>query len=285
MRLAAVAFTAFALLVGGARADEEVTFPTAPGERFDTREQVTGYLDLPSGANGKVPAVIVIHTAGGYDRSHNELYAAPLRAAGIATLGLALFRGGANRLPSQFIPHVYGAFKYLAFHPRIDPARIGTMGMSLGGLLSLYVSSELLSRQHLGESARFAGHAGLYPVCWVHEAIATGTLPTVSLRDVYAKLTGAPVLLLAGEKDDDDDPDSCQKYLAALSPEARKAMEFTMFSGATHAWDSGSSYRYFDRIANRGKGGYVNVVFEPTVTAKGRDVVVAFFVKHLAAAK
>lgn len=286
MQLAAAVLLAFLSLACHAQT-EEVTFPTAPGSRFPAKEDIQGVLDLPAGSSGKVPVVVVIHTAGGYDRQHNELYAAPLRAAGIATLGLVVSRAHPSQLPSYYIPHVFGAFKYLAAHPRIDPARIGVMGMSFGGILSIYAASELLSAEHLG-AGRFAAHAALYPVCWIHEAIASGQLPARSaaaFRDVYARLTGAPVKILAGEKDDDDEPDSCQKFLAALSPEARKTVDLVMFPGTTHAWDQGRTFQYFDRVANKGKGGNVNVVFDPNVTAKGREAVVEFFAKHLGASK
>ena len=135
MRLAAAVLLAFISLACHAQTQEEVTFPTAPSARFPVKEDVDAVLELPANASGKAPAVIVIHTAGGYDRQHNELYAAPLRAAGIATLALDLFRARPTGRPSKFIPHFYGAFKYLAAHPRIR--YIKDASTNTGRLLSI----------------------------------------------------------------------------------------------------------------------------------------------------
>ncbi|HEX7055211.1 MAG TPA: prolyl oligopeptidase family serine peptidase [Burkholderiales bacterium] len=277
---------ACALAVPAAQAQKEVEFPTAPTARFGAEDSVEAILTLPGNASGKVPAVVLIHNAGGYDPAHYEFYAAPLRAAGIATLGLILSRAPSQRMPSVWIPHVYGAYKFLAAQPEIDAARIGVMGMSLGGLLSLYTASELFTREHLGDGPRFAAHAALYPVCWVHEAIANGSAArrNRAMAGAYDRLTGAPQLVLAGARDDDDAPDSCEKFLAALSAEARRNVTLHVFPDATHLWDQGPDRRYYDPIC-RGGGCQVTVRYDPAIALQGRDMVVEFFSRHLVGAR
>lgn len=165
----------FSVLSSGALSQQEVTFPQVPSERLPVwrgyGEQVEAVLSLPPDSAGKVPAVVLIHSAGGYDHAHYEFYGAALRQAGIATLGLILFRvPSRTHLPADLVPHAFGALKYLATHPRIDPDRIGITGFSLGGILAMYTASSMLAAEHLGTGPRFAAHVPVYPVCWIQRS-------------------------------------------------------------------------------------------------------------------
>jgi len=283
MRLAPSVLLVGAFIAPIAYAQQDVRFSTVPTARFGAREDVEAVFTLPPGATGKVPAVILIHSSGGYDKTTYETYAGPLRQAGIATLSLILFRANRPRPPSQYIPHMYGAFKFLAAQPQIDATRIGVMGMSLGGLLGLYAKSEVLSNEALGNGGRFAAHAGLYPVCWAHEAIANGTIASAAsaLKGLYDKLTPAPALILAGAEDSYDDADGCQRFLAALPKDTAKAYRLTVFPRATHGWDQRTNIQFMDPYACKGKGCPVQVRSNPDVTAKGRDLIVSFFATAL----
>lgn len=271
-----------AALSSSAFSQEDVTFPTAPSKRFPDAVQVEAILTLPPKSAGKVPAVVLIHTGGGYDSSHYEYYGVPLRDAGIATFGVILFRAGFH-LPSVFLPHAFGALKYLASHPRIDPDRIGIMGFSLGGHLSLFTASASLASEHLGGGGpRFAAHMPFYPTCWIQNRVLASPSPTLKLGpDTYASLTGAPIHMLVGGIDQLEDPDGCQKFVEAFSPDARKAIALTVLPNGTHNWDAGRSYTYFDRIGCKGKGCNRNVVFDRDTAQKGRQIAVEFFTSHL----
>ncbi len=263
----------------------DVTFPTAPSERLPYSRQVEATLTLPPKASGKVPAVVLIHAGGGFTNSNQyEFYGARLREAGIATLGVVLFRSGSrpfqSHVASDFLPHAFGALKYLAAHPDIDATRVGIMGFSLGGILSMYTASASLTTEHLGEGPRFAAHVPVYPVCWLHNANARASRK-LNMTGAYAKLTGAPIHILGGAKDQLDDPDTCQKFIEALSPEARKSVTLTMFQNGTHLWDVGRNYRYFDHAGCNGKGCDIDVVFDSDTTQKGRQIVVEFFTSNL----
>lgn len=283
-------FVLLSVLSSGALAQQEVIFPQVPSERLPIwrgyGEQVEAILQLPAGAKGRVPAVVLFHSAGGYDPVQYEFYGAALREAGIATLGVVLFRSGSRRhVPSDLVPHAFGALTFLATHPRIDPDRIGITGFSLGGIVAMYTASAMLAAEHLGNGPRFAAHVPVYPVCWVHEGVARGGERQKRIANAYSRLTGAPVHILAGGKDQLDDPDGCEKFLNALSPEARKSVTLTVYPDATHNWDVGRSYSYFDRAGCRGRGCEVDVVSSGDITLKGRQIMVEFFVSKLRSTK
>lgn len=268
-------------------AQQEVTFPAAKAARAQFDGEVEAILRMPQSLAGKVPAIVFIHTAGGFleDRSVYDFYAQPLRDAGVATLYVSLFRSATDKFPSYFVPHAFGALNYLASHPQIDQERIGIMGISLGGILSLYAASASLTSEFASPGRRFAAHVAIYPVCWIHETVARGNEQSrKALGEPYKQLTGAPIHILAGERDELEEPDSCQKFLNVLSLDARSSIGLTVYPGATHAWDKGKSFRYFDRGCRTdppGRGCYVTVEFNPEVTAKGRQFATDFFLKHL----
>ncbi len=283
-------FVLLSALSSVALAQQEVKFPQVPSERLPIwrgyGEQVEAILQLPASAIGRVPAVVLFHSAGGYDPGQYEFYGAALRETGIATLGVILFRSGSRtHVPSDLVPHAFGALKYLATHPRIDPDRIGITGFSLGGILAMYTASSMLAAEHLGTGPRFAAHVPVYPVCWIHEGVARGAERQKRIANAYVNLTGAPVHILAGGKDQLDDPDGCQKFLDALSPEARKSVSLTIYPDATHSWDEGGNRRYFDRAGCKGKGCQVDVVSSVDISQKGRQIMVDFFVSNLRRAK
>jgi dienelactone hydrolase len=270
----------------GGLAQQEVAFAQAPSERLPAwngyGEQVEAILQLPAGAEGRVPAVVLFHSAAGHDPAQYEFYGAALREAGIATLGVVLFRSGSRRhVPSDLVPHAFGSLRYLAAHPRIDPDRIGITGFSLGGILAMYTASAMLADEHLGNGPRFAAHMPVYPVCWVHEGVARGAERQKRIATAYTRLTGAPVHVLAGGKDQLDGPDGCQEFMSALAPEARKHVSLTFFPGATHSWDVGRSYQYFDRAGCKGKGCQVEVEYDRDAAQKGRQAMVDFFASSL----
>src|SRR5262249_10840265 len=57
---------------------------TQPGS--GSKLEVPAQLDFPSDGNGKYPAVVVVHTLGGYQESNEGWFAAEFRKAGFASL-------------------------------------------------------------------------------------------------------------------------------------------------------------------------------------------------------
>ena len=102
---------------------------------------------------------------------------------------------------------MFAALKFLAEREEIDAQQIGVLGFSWGGALALLSATEQYNANN-AVNYQFAGHVSHYPVCWVYNL-----LPGFEV----ANLTGAPVLIQAGELDGYDQADTCENMVANLS--------------------------------------------------------------------
>lgn len=244
--------------------------PTAP-------LQVPAELRLPPGE--ELPAVVVVHGSAGID-SRGRFHIGALNAAGIATLEIDMWAprrmaGGADRPQSvpETLPDAYGALRHLAGQGRIDPARIGIMGFSWGGVVTMLTATRPWTERYLGDTGRFKAHAAFYPACWVYNR-----LPGCE----FADFTGAPVLIQAGECDTYDRPETCPNLVAATERLAPGLARVTMHPGATHAFDrSEPEMTVNDPLSHLGAGGEVTFRHHPEAAAKARAELVAFFGRQL----
>lgn len=230
-----------------------------------------------------LPAVLVLHTSAGSSGDRISLhYIDRLNRAGIATLRISMFADSQSRPRStrDVLPHAFGSLLYLAQHARIDPQRIGVLGFSYGGVMSLVMASDELVREYTGGKARFAAHLALYPVCSAHLQVLAGANPVYG-ASIYRKVTGAPVHILAGELDTYDEPDSCPKFVAALPPGIREHFGVTVYPGAHHVFDEpGANRQHRERIARHG----VAVIrYNAEAAEKSWAFAEQFFATHLAA--
>ena len=283
LKSTAVLLMSCSIWAGSAYAQHRQSVSFRANTLIEADTTVQGDLTLPAGqSDAKFPAVVVIHSSGGYEDPTRKPYVQALHKAGIATLELNLFsRGNRPKNSRMNLPHTFGALNYLAQDSRIDANRIGILGLSHGGLLALFSSSKEENATYSGGKHKFAAHLALYPVCWAHLASAEGKNP-VYPKSVYTALTGAPVHILAGEKDVYDAPDSCQKFIAALPDEARTHVHMTLYANATHGWDSPEEKSYQDPAANMGRGAYVRHLRNPAVTAQSLDFSQQFFSRAFA---
>lgn len=260
---------------------ELVSFTAATA--YDGGVTVRGELRVPESGRDRASAVLILHSSGGINGT-GAFYAEALNQAGIATLEIVMFgRGHAWQTTRNTMPHAYGSLLFLAGHPRIEPNRIGVIGFSYGGIMSLIMASEEVTQQYTGGKARFAAHLANYPACFAHFTILSGTNKFYG-PGTYRRLTGAPVHILAGDKDDFDDPDSCTKLVAAFPEEGRRHLAATVYPGAHHSWDHQAGYRaYYDSRARKGQGGTVRLQWDPEIAAKSRRFAVEFFSTNLGA--
>jgi dienelactone hydrolase len=237
--------------------------------------QIRALMRAPVAAPPPLPAVVIAHGSAGPD-SRGPSYSRVLNAAGIATLELDMWaprglKGGLDRPKNihDTLPDVFGAFKFLASDPKIDPQRIGIMGFSWGGILSMLTATKPWTGKYLAPGERFAAHAPLYPVCYLYNSV-----PGFELGD----FTGAPVFIQCGELDAYDLPDSGERLVRSLASVAPGLVSIETHPGATHAFDrDGPEVTVTDPFAHLGKGGEVRFAPNPEAAARARAATAAFF--------
>jgi dienelactone hydrolase len=225
---------------------------------YDQHARVIGELRFPPSKARKLPAVLIVNSSPGFD-GRGAFYAGALNRAGMATLEIDMFQGkGVPASIRHNLPHLYQALDYLGHHPRIDANRIGVMGFSWGGNVSILASSYELRGEYSRNDLRFAAHLALYPACSKHYALITDKPGkwTELKPTVYRRITGSPVLIVAAGKNDYDsrDREVCARFIAALPPEVQRHFSLVVYPEATFGWDSRFGSAAYDANANGGKG-------------------------------
>ncbi len=231
----------------------------APGENID----LSGVLTLPEAQEQqRLPAVIVVHGSGGVGRREAE-WAAFLQQRNYATLVIDYFgpRGITAESASQPTPvgDVFQALVRLARHPRIDPNRIGVLGFSRGGTMSVEAAND--GGRSTG-GLRAAVHVALYPGCRRSVVDSDPSLP--------------PLLILLGSEDSYTTPWECQRLVSGGAWKGR-TVELTIYEGATHAFDARIDRTFYHRAANR----TVTIRSSEEHTARARSEVIAFLARSL----
>ena len=194
---------------------------------------VAGEQRLPFTEEVRVPAVVFLHGDAGA-LSNQPVWIDKLVATGIAVFTVDSFTGRAavgqqpsimieGRLPTPLmrVPDAHRAFELLARHPRIDPQRIGLMGVSSGARTTLYVATRRFAAD--GWSGRYAGFVALYPPC--------------NLRlNGETDVTG-PIRIHHGAADIVARPEFCRAYVERLKEAGRDA-ELYEYPEARHGYDS-----------------------------------------------
>ena len=225
---------------------------TAPPQSALT---IKGKLSFPVGSeahqrcfSGKrqVPAVVILHGSSGID-SRGEFYAQALNAAGIATLEIDMWEargvvGATNRpsLPLLTYPDAFFALGFLSAHANISPDRIGVLGFSWGGVISMAAAEQLYAGT-FGDGRQFKAHVANYPVCYAYNRTFPSPKfpPTPAQAGIqFLHLTGAPILLQIGTEDDyDNGAGHCRNLADSTNPSNNNVIELAVYEGAYHAWD------------------------------------------------
>jgi uncharacterized protein len=122
-------------------------------------QKIFGVLHLPTGLSSKMPAVLILHGFGGNKVGTNRLYvtqAQKLSARGIAVFRLD-FRGCGDSegelvdttIESEISDAIQG-IHFLQKHSQIDSTRLGILGISLGGAVSILTAKRIHSIKSLG---------------------------------------------------------------------------------------------------------------------------------------
>jgi uncharacterized protein len=242
---------------------------------------VSGQLRVPTtNPTERIPAVVIVHGSAGVD-SRGRFYAEALNDAGIATLEIDMWAargwlGGITGRPRgvpETLPDAYGALKFLSEQPRIDPERIGIMGFSWGGVVTMLTATAPYTALYTEGDLKFAAHVAHYPVCWVYNRVP---------GYAFNSFTGSPVLIQAGELDAYDQPDTCPKLVQSLPEAAQAFISVNVYPNATHAWDRlQPAITVTDPFSHLGKGGEVEFIPNPGKAFQSRSSAVRFFQEAL----
>lgn len=175
-----------------------------------------------------------------------------MRKAGFATLTYDSFaargttgdtpQGSPGYLPPG-IADAYAALRFLRGEPRIDADRIAIIGFSYGGEIAHLAAFATLRAALNPGPGRFAAHVGFYPGV---------TFGVIAEPGAY---TGAPVLMLLGEKDDNLPVTKFESYLDYARAAGTPApIETVVYPGAYHGWtvsDLGSARFYPNLVSTK----------------------------------
>jgi len=202
---------------------------------------IWGTLNFPANAPDKnVPVVVIMHGMGGIHESA-EFWLSALNSMGLATFMVDSnwarkkckkdsnlkkdipWCAAANRGMNRVIDG-YGALKLLSNHPRIDPKRIGCLGISLGARGCLYLNVKRFQKMWGTPGLDYAASVPMYPPCNV-------------IWNEDDEITDTPIRIHIGELDTYLPFDSCVNYVDRLKAKG-KDVDIKVYPDAHHGFDA-----------------------------------------------
>lgn len=271
--------------LGAAQTDapgESVIIPGVEISGWGQVDKVPARFGRPAGSKPKVPAVLILHGSLGVD-GRGAFYAKALQEAGIATLEITMFPPGDPPRAGikATMPHAAAALKWLAAQPTVDGQRLGVMGFSWGGIMSLLMSSELVQERLGKDVPKPVAFAPFYPTCSI--LVRSLVNPHSAFYNAHTRMSGAPMLIHVGTRDDFEEGERpCDALVAMWPAAAREHTTVSNVEGATHEFDSQKpGGQVYHKFAHALRGGMVSVVPSPKDATEARQAIVSFFVKHL----
>ncbi len=235
--------------------------------------KVSGTLYLPEKNPGPCPAVVMVHGTSGIN-SVGTFYRDSILQAGIAVFEVdfktGIFTGTRDRpLPDTLVAMGFAALKELRKLPAIDPNRIGIMGFSMGGHLTVNAAFEKNRKLWMGDEKGFATHAAFYPVC------------KSFLRQSDCQPTGAPMIIFYGTKDAYGEGENVPLFKRMLAKKYHFEVTTVEYAGACHDFNRNEPpLSYYDPAAIGGKG---YMAWDPEAANDSLPRVVTFLRETLAA--
>jgi len=246
-RIAGLLLTVMLLMQGAAAQtfDEHVTFDSASyvlgrlqqrlalerGEMVTAASQtVDGYLSRPEG-DGPFAAIVYLHGCGGLSERTRRYFAHLLTGWGYVVLAVDSFASrGIPQACDRPMPDrqadAWGAMLHLSTLPFVDKTRIGVVGSSQGGIVTMRIASTHdVKLYDVPDDLSFKVAVAYYPFC----SVATRWL-------------AVPTLILIGDKDDWTPAKNCEQWMS-LRPDKGAPVKLEVYPGAYHAFDfSGLKY-------------------------------------------
>lgn len=202
--------------------------------------RIVGDLLVPTEGGGGRPGLLFVHGRGSNRRGYIRRAAAA--CAGLHTVSLAFDLSGHGEsgsdagtfTPAEHADDVVVAYAALVADERVDPSRIGIVGASYGAYLAGLVAARVPVRQLLLRAPALYGDAD------IRRPLADlDTRADAEATELFAGIgrSGAAVLVLESEYDDEIGPEVVRRYLAEIPAAAHEVLP-----GATHSlsrpeWD------------------------------------------------
>jgi len=210
------------------------------GKIPERRVTIWGTLNFPDNAPDKnAPVVVILHGMGGIDEVE-EHWMKVFNSMGLATFMVdsnwgrrnckkefkksikGLWCSDVNQGMNRIIDG-YRALELLSKHPRIDPARIGCLGISLGAKGCLYLNVKRFQKMWGTPGLDYAASVPMYPPC------------NAAFKD-DDEITDTPIRIHVGELDTYFPFDSCVDYGERLRAKG-KDVEVKVYPNAHHGFD------------------------------------------------
>ena len=223
----------------------------------EKRNTIWGTLNFPDNAADKnVPAVVILHGMSGVHEAE-EHWLKIINSMGIATFMVDSNWGrkkckkdsnlkkdikwcaAANRGMNRVIDG-YGALELLSNHPRIDPKRIGCIGMSLGARGCLYLNVKRFQKMWGTPGLEYAASVPMYPPCNV----------TYKEDD---EITDTPIRIHVGELDTYFPVDSCVNYVTRLKAKG-KDVDIKVYPDTHHSFETKTGGKKTMKIRDHNDG-------------------------------
>ena len=244
----------------------KIEFPSMPtltikdfleGKIPEKKITIWGTLKFPTNAPDKnVPVVVIMHGMGGIN-IWEEHWMNTFNSMGLATFMVDSnwarrkckkdnnfkkaipFCAAINRGMGRVIDG-YGALELLSNHPRIDPKRIGCIGMSLGARGCLYLNVKRFQKMWGTPGLDFAASVPMYPPCNV----------TYKEDD---EITDTPIRIHVGELDTYFPVDSCVNYVARLKAKG-KDVDIKVYPDTHHSFETKTGGKKTMKIKDHNDG-------------------------------
>ena len=210
------------------------------GNKPNREITIWGTLNFPANAADKnVPVVVILHGGGGISEIE-EHWINVFNTMGLATFMVDSnsarkkckkdnnfkkafpFCNAINRGMNRVIDG-YGALELLSKHPRIDPKRIGCLGISLGARGCLYLNVKRFQKMWGTPGMEFAASVPMYPPCNV-----------IFKED--DEITNTAIRIHVGEKDTYFPVDSCINYVGRLKAKG-KDVDIKVYPDTHHGFE------------------------------------------------
>lgn len=206
-------------------------------QTIQTSAPIPTWIVFPEKADGKVPAMILLHGSTGVHKEREWVYAEKFAKMGMATVIIDTFAprkikstaGNQNAVSAaEMSKDVIQILQVVAKNPKIDTSKIGLMGFSKGGTATMRSALAFLNKK---DDAEFALFIAMYPSC-----------PDYRLKP---RTTGKPIKVILGGNDHWTNPQSCIEVSDALRDNGADITTVTI-PDAEHGWDVPGRSHYTD---------------------------------------